>query len=364
MSNPVYQRLCETMARRGGIYPGIDIPEFFELAETLFTPQEAEVSNAMPRGFNPAEAIAAQMGKEETEIASILENMANKGLCTAARMRGTMVYGGPPFVPGIFEFQFMRGTSTEKDKKLAVLIKNYKAAFDKALGQPKPAFPMTRVIPIDRTIDAGSTIHTYDQVKTYIETYEPLAVTTCYCRHQAKLVDEADHCGKPDDVCMQFGLGAQYIIDRGMGRKISKDEAYDILLRSEEAGLVHATYNRQEIDFLCNCCSCHCVMIKKALSYPKPGRMMNSGFTPVWEEARCTACEVCLDRCPMTALAMGENDIPVLNADRCIGCGICASGCPVGAIAMVEKEGFPEPPLDRKALKEAMRGGQTLRGVS
>jgi ferredoxin len=364
MSNPVYQKLCETMARRGGMYPGIDIPEFFELVEMLFTPQEAEVCNAMPRGFNPADAIAAQMGKEETQIAAILENMADKGLCTAARRRGTMVYGGPPFVPGIFEFQFMRGTRTEKDKKLAVLIKSYKSAFDKALGQPKPAFPMTRVIPIDRTIDAGSTIHTYDQVKTYIETYEPLAVTTCYCRHQAKLVDEADHCGKPDDVCMQFGLGAQYIIDRGMGRKISKSEAYDILLRSEEAGLVHATYNRQEIDFLCNCCACHCVMIKKALSYPKPGLMMNSGFTPLWQETLCTACETCLDRCPMTALTMGATDIPVLNADRCIGCGICASGCPTGAIAMVAKEGFPEPPRNRKALKEAMRGDQTAKGVS
>jgi ferredoxin len=356
MSDPVYQRLCETIARRGGMYPGIDIPEFFDLVETLFTPEEAEVSNAMPRGFNPADAIAAQMGKEETEITPILETMADKGLCTAVKMRGTMVYGGPPFVPGIFEFQFMRGTRTEKDKQLAILIKNYKAAFDRSLGHPKPDFPMTRVIPIDRTIGAGSTIHTYDQVKTYIETYEPLAVTTCYCRHQAKLVDEADHCGKPDDVCMQFGVGAQFIIDRGMGRKVTKDEAYEILLRSEEAGLVHATYNRQEIDFLCNCCACHCVMIKKALSYPKPGLMMNSGFKPVWEVGLCTACEACVDRCPMSALVMGENDIPVLNPDLCIGCGICATGCPAGAITMVEKEGFPVPPLDRKALKEAMRG--------
>ncbi|MFH0726322.1 MAG: 4Fe-4S binding protein [Pseudomonadota bacterium] len=356
MSDPVFQRLCETMARRGGIYPGIDIPEFFELAETLFMPEEAEVSNAMPRGFNPVGAIAAQMGKEENEIASILENMADKGLCTAAKMRGTMVYGGPPFVPGIFEFQFMRGTSTEKDKKLALLIKNYKAAFDKRLGHPEPDFPLTRVIPIDRTIGGGSTIHTYNQVKTYIEKYEPMAVTTCYCRHQARLVDEADHCGKPDEVCMQFGVGAQFIIDRGIGRKITKDEAYEILRVSEAAGLVHATYNRQEIDFLCNCCSCHCVMIKKALSYPKPGQMMNSGFQPVWQEALCTACETCVDRCPLSALSMGENAIPVLNPDRCIGCGVCATGCPVEAITMVAKEGFPEPPLDRKALKEAMRG--------
>lgn len=355
MRNPVYKQLCETMARRGGMYPGIDIPEFFELVEYLFTPEEAAVSNAMPRGLNPADAIAAHMEKEETDIAPVLERMADKGLCIAAKMRGTMVYGGPPFVPGIFEYQFMRGTSTERDKRLAVLIKNYKTAFDKKFRHVKQGFPVTRVIPIERSINTGSRIHTYDQVKTYIEKYDPIAVTTCYCRHQAQLADETDTCGKPNDVCMQFGVGAQYIIDRSMGRKVSRDEALDILLRSEEAGLVHATYNRQEIDFLCNCCSCHCVMIKKALEHPKPGLVMNSGYGPVWEASLCTACEACVDRCPMSAVAMDENERIAINPDLCIGCGICATGCPAGAITMVEKAGFPEPPLDRKALKEAMR---------
>ena len=35
-----------------------------------------------------------------------------------------------------------------------------------------------------------------------------------------------------------------------MGRRITKEEAMDILRRTEDAGLVHATENRQEIDFL------------------------------------------------------------------------------------------------------------------
>ena len=38
MQDPVYKQLCETMARRGGMYPGADIPEFYALAETFFTP--------------------------------------------------------------------------------------------------------------------------------------------------------------------------------------------------------------------------------------------------------------------------------------------------------------------------------------
>ncbi|GAI51869.1 unnamed protein product, partial [marine sediment metagenome] len=128
MGEEVYKKLCKTMARRGGRYPGMDIPEFYELVHELFTPEEAAVSNAMPRGFNPAGAIAKEMGKSEEEVAPILETMADKGLCSANKAGKTTVYGGPPFVAGIFEYQFMRGTKTERDGKIARLIHAYKEA--------------------------------------------------------------------------------------------------------------------------------------------------------------------------------------------------------------------------------------------
>lgn len=358
MQEDVYRRLCETMARRGGRYPGKDMPEFYRMVRVLFTEDEAAVSNAMPRGFHPAGAIAAAMGRAEEEVAQILEAMANKGLCSAGEIGGTRFYGGPPFVPGIFEFQFLRGTSTERDRQLARLIHEYKEAFDAVQGPPKITFPVERVIPVDRLIKAENTVRTYHQVASYIEKYEPLAVGTCFCRHQARLIDEDDHCGKPDDVCMQFGMGARFVIERGMGRKISKQEALEILRRSEEAGLVHATINRQEIDFLCNCCPCHCMILKTALAQPKPGLTLNSGFMPVRDPGLCTACGACIDRCPTSALAFDAEDVPALNPDRCIGCGVCATGCPEEAIGLVERPGVPAPPLDQKALKEAIRSSR------
>lgn len=358
MAEEVYKALCETMARRGGMFPGMDIPEFYDLVQELFTPEEAAVTNAMPRGFNSTGAIAGEMGKAEEPISAILEDMADKGLCISGKKGDTIVYGGPPFVPGIFEYQFLRGTETEKDKKLAKLIGNYKDAVNTIRGPNKESFPSMRVITVDRTIKAENQIHTYDQVASYIENYEPLSVSTCYCRHQAKLIDEKDHCGKPDGVCMQFGRGAEFIIERKMGRKITKEEAFEILKASEEAGLVHCSNNRQEIDFLCNCCSCHCVILKNAIAQPKPGLAVNSGFQPVWDASLCTACETCIDRCPMDALTMGDDDVPVLNLDRCIGCGVCATGCPVEAIAMEERVGIPAPPVDMKALREAIKASE------
>jgi Pyruvate/2-oxoacid:ferredoxin oxidoreductase delta subunit len=337
----------------------MDIPEFYEMAEELFTPEEAAVSNAMPKGYHAAGAIAEAMKKGEKEVATVLEAMADKGLVSAVRMGGTMVYGGPAFVPGIFEFQFMRGTSTERDKKLAKLISAYKKAVDRRQGPPKMTYPSNRVIPVERVVKAGTEIHTYDQMASYIDKYDPISVSTCFCRHAAKLVDEADDCGMPNDVCMQFGMGAQFLIDRNIARKISKEEAMDVLRRSEEAGLVHASVNRQEIDFVCNCCACHCVILKTALMQPKPGLALNSGFYPVWNAELCVACESCIDRCPADALTMGDEDVPVVDLDRCIGCGACATGCPEEAIGLVRRMEIPVPPLDRKALREAMKASQS-----
>ena len=62
MPAKVYQQLCEAMAKRGGEYPGMDIPEFYALVKELFTPEEAAVYLAIPRGYHPANAVAAEMG--------------------------------------------------------------------------------------------------------------------------------------------------------------------------------------------------------------------------------------------------------------------------------------------------------------
>lgn len=354
----VYRRLCQEMSKRGGEYPGMEIPEFYALAEALFTREEAEVYLAISRGYHPANAIAAEMDKRAEEVEIILEAMADKGLCAAGKMGDTTFYGSIPFAPGIFEFQFMRGTNTSKDKKLARLIHDYKAALNAAKGPQKITFPTTRVISVDRKIQAGNTIHTYDQVASYIGKYEPLAVSTCYCRHEAKLLDENDDCGKPNEVCMQFGMAAQFVIDRGMCRKISKEEAIEILKKCEEAGLVHSTINRQEIDWLCNCCNDHCVILQKALAQPKPGLALNSGFQPARDPELCKACGICVERCPSASLIMGEQDVPKADFDRCIGCGVCASGCPEDAITLMERPGTHVPPLDHKALKKAIKASQ------
>ena len=358
MRQTVYQQLLTVMQSRGGPYAGLDIPEFFEMVEALFTPEEARVNNALIRKPETLEQIARRMKRDEKELHALLEEMADKGLCTTFRTNGKRVYQGVPFMPGIFEYQFMSGRDSAHDRKLARLIHAYKMAYTAAKGVEKINFPVTRVIPVDKTIDAGNRIHTYDQVATYIQKYDSIGVGVCYCRHAAKLRGEDIH-EMPMEVCMWFGHAADYIVERIGGRKVDKAEALELLDRSEKAGLVHMSRNTtEEIDFMCNCDRWHCEVVTQVLKQPKPGWVFNSGYQPRFDPERCIACETCVGRCPPEALEMVDDGVPVVNLDRCFGCAVCATGCPEEAIDMVAKPDFPAPPKNVKELVEALKASR------
>jgi len=107
MEGQAYQELCQKMAKGGGRYPGMDIPEFYNLIKELFTQEEAAVFNAISKDYHPANTIAVNLGRSEQEISLILEDMADKGLCLAGEMGGTFFYVVTS-LDNIFDFQFMR----------------------------------------------------------------------------------------------------------------------------------------------------------------------------------------------------------------------------------------------------------------
>lgn len=354
MTLKVYKEMLPVMQSRGGPYAGLDIPEFYTLMAALFTPEEAAVNNALGKRPETLDEIARKMDPDPRELHPLLEAMADKGLCATVVKDGETAYRGCPFMPGIFEYQFISGSDSPRARRLAGLIHAYKTAYHATRGHEKIAFPVTRVIPVDKTIHVGNQVHTYDQVATYIDKYDAIAVGACYCRHAAKLRGEDIH-GMPTDVCMWFGDAADYMISRIGGKKVSKTEAMAVLDRSEAAGLIHMSRNTtDDIEFLCNCDRWHCAIVTHLLKQPKPGWVFNSGYQPLFDAERCVACETCIDRCPPAALAMGEDQLPLVDLDRCFGCAVCATGCTEEAIAMEAKPGYPAPPKTVRDLAAAI----------
>ncbi len=91
MSSEVYKNLLEVMKKRGGGYAGMDIPEFYEMASALFTPEEAAAAVALPKGFSTAAQVAETLDRSEEEVESLLQSMASKGLCASRDAGGTEV---------------------------------------------------------------------------------------------------------------------------------------------------------------------------------------------------------------------------------------------------------------------------------
>ncbi len=356
MDKSLLKELCDNLNVRGGSLPAMQVPEMFELLEELFTDEEALVACKMPPGATSLQDLAEILSRPKDEIYPYVESMADKGVVATRKKDGVMLYKLLPVVPGIFEFQFMRGGDTDKDRRLARLLRAYADAAEtevrKVIPIPDNVTPFMRVIPIERTIQAGQRVFTYDQLSSYIESADAISVGHCYCHHEDYLLGK-ETCDAPEYRCMSFGPGALYTSERGIARLITKEEAFDILKDCEEKGLVHMSSNTSKyLEFLCNCCSCHCGVLNKLNKLGKPIWGASSGYLAKVDDAACEQCETCVEMCPMEAISMA--DAAVIDENRCIGCGVCATHCPPEAIAMNPRDDAVAPPETPRHLRKAV----------
>jgi len=314
----------------------------------------------MPLGLVTAADMAKETGGDPEVAGELLESMANKGLLFSYMRGEVWFYELLQLLPGIFEAQFIRGEFGERAQRMAHLFESYNSVLrqltEKAgpsgAASVAPVFPFTRVVTVEQEVPGGMGIQPYDKISHYIANAPYISVGTCYCRHFRELL--GNPCDKPKEVCMGLGPAAVFTARRGIGRLVSKEEALDILKRCEEEGLVHCISNTGKyVDFICNCCTCHCGILQGLRAADRPGMAAVSSFIASLEKGDCSDCGDCVERCPMDALAV-EDDVVALDSNRCIGCGLCASVCPTGALRLEPREGAPVPPRDRHELKAAM----------
>ena len=53
-------------------------------------------------------------------------------------------------------------------------------------------------------------------------------------------------------------------------------------------------------------------------------------------EANCVGCALCIDVCPVDAIAGAPKYLHAVIADHCTGCELCMPACPVDCIEMIE----------------------------
>jgi NAD-dependent dihydropyrimidine dehydrogenase PreA subunit len=257
---------------------------------------------------------------------------------------GVMVYRLMPIYPGIFEYQFLRGTKTEKDRKIARLFEDlFQELSDKAqenyynvLNMFKDAPATDRTIPVKEEVEVGTeTTIPYENINNYVEDYDDIALVNCYCRHEKELINDPCKINAPKKNCFLFGKSAIFGIEQEFGQRISKEDALRIFREAEDYGLVHKVFHvhsdpSREIEAICNCCSCCCGMFQMYYRGVLPLHTISSYLARVDEEL-CIGCGTCVEKCPMETIDL-DDSIANVNEEKCIGCGVCAHHCPEGAI--------------------------------
>jgi ferredoxin len=298
----------------------------------------------MPVNPVSAEELATKMkGSDVVQIRKHLDEMAARGLVRVKESGGKRSYELMPFVPGIIELQFIGGQLDERTKRLAQLLKSYAKALKNimlTIAPPPVASDEApvRKISVEEEIHDRSTVLPYDEVMKLIDKTEYIAAGTCVCRHQGDLLDRP--CEKPkDNLCMIFGPSAQFAQSHGFVHMLTKAEARQRIEEAEKAGLVHNYANSQDryIDLLCNCCGCHCLILRGAKRSPVPSQAVIANWVITVDDDACSGCGVCIDRCWMEALKM-DGDSVVRDFNRCIGCGICRYVCPTDAMKLEPRQ--------------------------
>ena len=244
---------------------------------------------------------------EETQIQidKLVEAGVVRGYTTED---GGLGYSYPIWVPGIMEGVLSNNENVEKYPVMAESFEEYtRRRLEVLVPFLDTGMAFMRVMPVMSAIENNSYAADFDQLTTLIEKADAISVGPCSCRRSRRLMGEG--CGHlEEDMCLYLNDNARNFVKAGAHRAITKEEAYEILKRAEDNGLVHEinqTPGFEDTAAICNCCGCSCFGLRIANYFKRP-QDISSNFKAKVDPEKCVACGQCVENCQVNALKLGE----------------------------------------------------------
>ncbi len=360
MKDDIYTRLGARLNRNPIKMPLVEATIAF--LKEVFTEEQAELGAAFPMGTHSLTSLARELSRDEKDLQRILEDMADEGLILIVETSdGGKEYSLAPYIPGILEFQYLRGEDNDKVRRRTVLVNDMWAAAEAAIEElcrkadpaALAARPGTlRTIAIEQHLPGGTGIATWEKMSEILESETSFAAGACYCRQKAAL--NGHPCkleNLPPETCIFFGKVADFMVERKFARRFSREGVVQLLKDCETAGLIHNFNNfiGGGNTLLCNCCGCCCDIIAQMKKIKGYRGITGANFSAVVEPSACTACGRCIERCQISAIVMADQAAAVIP-EQCLGCGLCVKTCPTGAITLRRSRDITPPQKDPKII--------------
>ncbi len=306
-------QLGQKITDRIGHKVTVEDPEYYGLA-CVVTDEMAEVALAMKRRKpTTPEKIAPKCKKSVEKTRELMEEMSQLGVLEYNRENTDRhkQYLLPMFVPGCAEFLVMKKEVVEAHPEIADMFEKMSRL---PLEKVTKMVPIggggigMHVIPVEKAIPTEQKSESIEHLSHWIEKYDgQFTVGACSCRRMRRIM--GDGCGHlEEDMCIGVGDTAEYLVETGKGRPITKAEVFEILQRAEDNGLVHQITNidgEDKIFAICNCCVCSCNALKTSQLFNTPN-MSRSNYIAKVDKEKCVACGQCVENCPAAAVSLGQ----------------------------------------------------------
>ena len=255
-----------------------------------------------------AEDLAKKTRKSLDFVQTQCDKLVKAGVIRTRVRSGVLCYYYPIWVPGIMEGILSNREQCDAHPELGACFEEYTRI---RVGMLAPVLGngvnFMRVMPVMSAIENDTHKASYDEISTLIEKAWAISVGPCSCRRSRRLMGEG--CGHlEEDMCLYLNDNAISFSKNGEHRLITKEEAYEILRRAEDNGLVHEVNQApgfEGVTAICNCCGCSCYALRIAELFRSPNGV-SSNFIARVDKDKCVACGQCVENCQTNAVRLGQ----------------------------------------------------------
>ncbi|MBQ5684984.1 MAG: 4Fe-4S binding protein, partial [Clostridia bacterium] len=164
------------------------------------------------------------------------------------------------------------------------------------------------VIPVEKAIPNTNQQVSVEHLSHWLNKYDTFCTMVCACRKAQRIRGEG--VGDIEGyMCIGVGDIAEFLVTSGKdAHYISREEALDIINRSEKKGFVHQIVNvdgPERIVGICNCSPGSCYGLRTSQLFNTP-YMSASAYRAHVDPASCVACGKCVEVCPAGAAKLGQ----------------------------------------------------------